>query len=903
MTTTLTSPAATECRQQIANTFLTTLYAGSGGYLNICRPSRPAGPNENVPVVSQWFNLSDPASIAHAAAYADATNHDGWNVWFMTGLTAADLGQFSKGKETEITSLPGLHADVDVADPVHKKAEHLPPTFADALRIIAAAPLPPTMIIKSGHGLQPYWLFGFPADVSAPEDRERIKSLLTRWQAVLRAEAHRLGQWELDSTHNLDRLMRIPGTFNMKAKPIGVKIIEFSGRRYTVEELEAALPAETPAAEEIRFNEQAEAEVEMCHGVEAASAAATPSTVIIADSEPASTATSVSTSNVCEAVVHEDDRIIAAARNAKNGAKFSGLFDGPVIGQYASDSEAAEALACILAFWTRNRNQIKRIMDRSTLCKGYAKWQRADIPDHCIDAALKYVTTFYREGKDDFDDHDDHKAKRSQADVLANLCDAELFHDDDHGYATVSVNGHRENHAINSAGFGKWLLGLYWTRTHKAPSAKVRDDALASISARATFEGPQHETAIRLAEHNGNVYLDLCNEAWQAVEITDKGWQVVDNPPVRFIRRAGMLALPVPVKGGRLNALRPLINAIDETTWTLLVAWLLGAMRPRGPYPILIVNGEQGSAKSCVCRILRGLVDPNQADLRSVPRNEQDLLIAATNSRCVGFDNLSGVQPWLSDALCRLATGAAYATRTLYSNADETIFSCSRPCIVNGIEDLASRPDLSERAVAVYLPVITPENRRTEAEIGREFEAGRPGILGALCDAVSASLAHAKDVRMPQRPRMADFAEWVCAAEIGNALPWPQGQFMAAYSANILSSQATAVEHASIGPALERLLDNRHGQWTGTVASLLDLLESMGSGNGWEGVGHARHPKDWPQTSRGLSGQLRRLAPALRAAGIGIEFHGHTKAGSTVAITRTSTSTTVIAEEGVTSFT
>src|SRR5437868_13535290 len=91
----------------------------------------------------------------------------------------------------------------------------------------------------------------------------------------------------------------------------------------------------------------------------------------------------------------------------------------------------------------------------------------------------------------------------------------------------------------------------------------------------------------------------------------------------------------------------------------------IAAFRPTGPYPILMLQGEQGTAKSTTTRILRSLIDPNVSPLRTVPRNERDLMIAATNSWAQCFDNLSHIPLWFADALCRLATGGGFATRKL----------------------------------------------------------------------------------------------------------------------------------------------------------------------------------------------------------------------------------------------
>src|SRR4051812_34313923 len=272
------------------------------------------------------------------------------------------------------------------------------------------------------------------------------------------------------------------------------------------------------------------------------------------------------------------------------------------------------------------------------------------------------------------DDEPGDGERRSQADVLVELAtDADLFHDGETAYATVSAPGagrdsgngdgggvdgtagHRENHPIHAKGFRLWLARRFWDARRKAAGSQALQDALNVLSARAVFEGPARPVAVRLAGHEEAVYLDLCDDRWEAVRVTADGWDVVADPPVRFVRRRGMQPLPTPAPGGRVADLRPLINAADEDHWRLMVGWGAGALRPTGPSPVLALNGEQGSGKSTTSRMLRRLFDPNEADLRSPPRDERDLMIAATNAHVVAFDNLSHVPPDLSDALCRLA--------------------------------------------------------------------------------------------------------------------------------------------------------------------------------------------------------------------------------------------------------
>ena len=223
------------------------------------------------------------------------------------------------------------------------------------------------------------------------------------------------------------------------------------------------------------------------------------------------------------------------------------------------------------------------------------------------------------------------------------------------------------------------------------------------IEAKAHFDAPERKVHIRVAGLDRRLYLDLGDESWRAVEIDASGWRVIDNPPVRFRRAAGMKPLPIPVSGGSVEVLRSFLNVQSDTDFVLAVVWALAVLRDCGPYPVLALSGEQGSAKSTFSAILRALLDPNTAPLRALPREDRDLFIAATNGHVLAFDNVSGLRPWTSDTLCRLATGGGFAVRQLYTDQDEVLFDAARPVILNGIEDIVERPDLADRAVFLTL--------------------------------------------------------------------------------------------------------------------------------------------------------------------------------------------------------
>ena len=262
----------------------------------------------------------------------------------------------------------------------------------------------------------------------------------------------------------------------------------------------------------------------------------------------------------------------------------------------------------------------------------------------------------------------------------------------------------RTGHCARSRLVGGWPASIYESYG-TTPGAQALQDGLLALEGLAFFEGLLHEVELRLARHEDAIYLDLADDHWNIVEITAQGWQLVEEAAVRFRRSRGMQSLPVPISGGRVDDLRDYVNVADED-WPILVAWLVAALRPQGPFPVLALHGEQGSAKSTTVRVLRELIDPNVAPLRSEPRNGRDLAIAANNGWVLAYDNLSAISDWLSDAFCRIATGGGFSTRELYSDTDEVLIDAQRPLALNGIAELATRPDLLDRALPLYLPRI-----------------------------------------------------------------------------------------------------------------------------------------------------------------------------------------------------
>jgi hypothetical protein len=477
--------------------------------------------------------------------------------------------------------------------------------------------------------------------------------------------------------------------------------------------------------------------------------------------------------------VRSDSEVLARAFAAKNGTKIMALYRGDRTG-YRSESEADQALVSALAFWTgSDPGQLDRLFRRSKLMRD--KWERQDYRDRTIGKALERTEFFdwndvpkpTRKLEDltditvekilDAAHNDDASSeleelikllgkKESVATRIVSLVresDAVLFHDAEQvAYATVIVGEHMETHPVRSRGFKLWVRRLYWEEEESAPPGQSLTDALGVLEGEALFVGPTVPVHYRVAGDDGAIIIDLGDDAWRAVQVTSDGWRLLDHHPVRFARTGGMAALPVPEAGGSIDELRPFVNT-DDDDWRLLVGWLLAALRPGSPYPVAVLHGEQGSAKSTAAKVLRKLVDPNVVPLRAAPHALDDLMVSSCSSWCVAYDNLSHLQPWLSDALCRLSTGGGLSKRQLYTDGDEVLLDAQRPVIINGIEELATRSDLLDRALLVECPLIPEAERKDDRPLQRRNRAATPRRPG------DGARAHALRARgaLPGAPR------------------------------------------------------------------------------------------------------------------------------------------------------
>lgn len=465
--------------------------------------------------------------------------------------------------------------------------------------------------------------------------------------------------------------------------------------------------------------------------------------------------------------------------------------------------------------------------------------------------------------------HDMEGRPRPQSSVLIDIGKRhELFRD--HGgdaYAKVRTGNRLAVVAVCGSEYREILGREFFAATGKGANRNAVGDAVSTLAAIAKYEGAREAVFLRVADTGDGIEIDIGDDTGDAVIVTAGEWRI-GRPSVNFRRSGKPQGLPRPGNAD-FGKIWSHVNVSEEDR-PLVAAWLLAAMRPRGPYPIALLIGEQGTGKSSTSRALKRLTDPSAVMLRGPPREDRDLLVAAISSWCVALDNLSGINPQLSDCLCRLSTGGGFSARKLYSDTDETLLEVQRPAIINGIDDIANRPDLADRCLHLLLPPLA--SRRTEAEMARAFDADAPGIFAALLDGLALAAKSHAAVRLEKPPRMADFAAWAVAGL--PALGITGAAFLDAYQRNRAELAELAVEASPVASALVAYMDSRD-KWEGSSADLLGRLADASPG--------AAGGQSWPRSPKGLLGALRRVAPALRAAGITVA-DGRTRHARTVTV-------------------
>lgn len=439
---------------------------------------------------------------------------------------------------------------------------------------------------------------------------------------------------------------------------------------------------------------------------------------------------------------------------------------------------------------------------------------------------------------------------------------------------------------IPSHAFKRYLSAVYFNSTGRGLSDQARETATNTLAAKAVHQGEVHPVALRTGWSNGKAYLALHDENGAVVEVDADGWRVIGcaESPIRFVPGPNTRALPTPVAGGSIDGLWKLAN-FEDGDRPLVSAWLVGFFLRVGTFPVLAVGGEQGSGKSVSSRLLLKLLDPNTAGLRNLSKDYGAWMARLRSAQVLGFDNLSGLDHATSDELCRIVSGVGFSARMLYTDCDEVVVQARMPILLNGIEDVADRPDLKDRTLLVSCKRLDDGPRRTEMEIEAEFDSVAPSLLGALLDRFSRAIRRYEHVRAPN-VRLIDFARWAIAAcEPGEE----ETALRAALERNRADLVALTAESDPFVQALLACVADR-SEWTGTATELL------------EGLGRRLDDRQWPRDGRAVGNRLKRFAPELRRLGVEAEQlprSGHSRCWRLTKLGTASSPTSSSSPEGV----
>jgi hypothetical protein len=463
-------------------------------------------------------------------------------------------------------------------------------------------------------------------------------------------------------------------------------------------------------------------------------------------------------------------------------------------------------------------------------------------------------------------DHGQSAGRDPARQLVELLISEELFISDDSWslpYIRIEVGGVVHCHRIDSEEFIDRVQQFAWDRGLRSSVAVVRE-AAQFLASRARTVGIRKQVGLRVAADGPDILLDRGSADRSAIRVTAQGWVIDPKPTCAFRRTAGMQALPIPTEEGSLEPLRQLCNIENQRDWALLRGFLVGACRPRAEYPLLILTGEKGTGKSTAAAMIRALIDPHTAPLRAAPGSLRDLMIASLHNHVLALDNISELSQAVSDGLCHLSTGGGFATRSLYSNAEEVIISESRPIIASGIPQFATAGDLLDRAILIELPRIPPRSRRPKETLWRDFNLAHPAMLGALLRGVAAALRDCETTELPVLPRMASFARWVFAA--APALGMTGQEFLDAYTQSLTAGDDLVIESSPVSIAIRDFARDQ-GFWSGEARQLLGILTAY-----QPLLDQLTTKNKWPTDPGALGSELRRAAPSLLELGVRVEF-------------------------------
>jgi phage/plasmid primase-like uncharacterized protein len=460
----------------------------------------------------------------------------------------------------------------------------------------------------------------------------------------------------------------------------------------------------------------------------------------------------------------------------------------------------------------------------------------------------------------------------------------ELFkNDSDDPYITVEDG---RTMRIDSTMFKNWLIMAYHKETDRYLKESQVKDVVQNVRSRAIFGTGNKKTKVfnRVGySDNENIYIDLVDESFNLVQLSKNGWNVITakSTGVKFETTQNMTPLPYPTGKGNIDKLWQHTNITKSNDKRLVLAWLINCLIPFGGYPILVLYGGQGTAKSTTQSNLRDLIDPSIGNLRDKKANADFLGIQAVNNYIVSLNNLGTGREGLSaseqNTLCNIALGGAISDRKKYTDYEESMKAVKNPIMMNGISGFVTAQDLISRSIIITLDTIDSNHRKTDSNLKSAFEKDKAEIFGALLDLTSKVLKILPTLKVNNLPRMAEFGKIGTALE--QILDKTKGKFLDDYKDNQNEAIAEVLESEPIIIVLMAYLKKQaiySRGFSGTWIELVKFLKDEATNS------DISLDKLLP---RGLSAKIRANEPALKSVGVKVKYLQRTKKGAVVNIT------------------
>lgn len=466
--------------------------------------------------------------------------------------------------------------------------------------------------------------------------------------------------------------------------------------------------------------------------------------------------------------------------------------------------------------------------------------------------------------------------KKGQIDILIDIVeDIETYRTSmDETYVTIQI---RENNVnVKSERFKKWIVSQFYNIESKIPTNDNIAKIILLLESRAMNEVNEVLVERRCATVDNCIYYDLKDDSCNVVKVSRDGWEIIKDPPVIFARTKTMYRQVTPERNGNLDILDKWFRYKDENHLIIQKVILVASLIPNIARPIQVLHGEKGSSKTSTMKLVRDIIDPAIVPVVSIPKTIDDLAVYISKNYVPCFDNIDTISNQVSDLLCIAVTGGGHTKRKLYTDDEEQVMFFQRFIVLNGINVVATRPDLLDRCILLELERIPPNERKEEKVLREEFEKDKPIILGAIFETLSKAMSIYDQVELNNLGRMADFTRWGYA--IAEVLGIGGDKFLEAYLNNQNNANIEALESHPVGFAMYKFMEDKT-VWSGSPTKLLSELEIVA---GFEKIDTTN--SNWAKTPNVLSKRLNEIKSNL--LDVGIEFERSKGKNREIKITR-----------------